>query len=56
MAKGTNEEAEIKRRRTIERMWLHSFNDSRLKKGLITTAQHQKMKIQINSRRASASE
>ena len=56
MAECTNEENEVKKRYVIERMWLNYFNDSLLEKGLITESQYRKMKIQINSRKASALE
>jgi len=56
MAVCTNGENEGKRRCVVEKMWLHYFNNSLLEKGLITKAQHRKMKIQINSRRTSALE
>lgn len=56
MAVCTNGENEGKRRCVVEKMWLHYFNNSLLEKGLITKAQHRKMKIQINSRKTSALE
>ena len=56
MAAGTNAENEGKKRCVIEKMWLNYFNNSLLEKGLITEDQHTKMKIQINSRKASALE
>jgi len=52
----TNAENEVKKRCVVEKMWLHYFNNSLLEKGLITEAQHRKMKNQINSRKASALE
>lgn len=56
MAECTKEENEAKKRCVVEKMWLNYFNNSLLEKGLITEAQHRKMKIQINSRKASALE
>ena len=40
----------------VEKMWLHYFNNSLLEQGLITETQHRKMKVSINSRKASAME
>ena len=34
----------------VENMWLHHYNNTLLGKGLITEAQHRKMKASINSR------
>ena len=56
MAECTNEENEVKKRCVVEKMWLNYFNNSLLEKGLITEAQHRKMKIQINSRKVSVLE
>ena len=54
MAECSNEEKEVKKRCVVEKMWLNYFNDSLLEKELITESQYRKMKIQINSRKASA--
>ena len=56
MAAYANEENEAKKRCVVEKMWLNYFNNSLLEKGLITEAQYRKMKIHINSRKASALE
>lgn len=56
MAEYTNGDNECKKRCVVEKMWLNYFNDSLLKKGLITESQHRKMKIQINSRKVSVLE
>lgn len=56
MAECTNEERKANRRYVVEKMWLNFFNNSLLEKELITETQHQKMKILINSRKATALE
>lgn len=40
------------RRATVERMWLHYFNNSLLEKGLISPSEHHKMQVQISARKA----
>lgn len=50
---GSNEAV---KRSVVEKMWLHYFNNSLLEKGLITEAQHSKMKTQISRRKVSALE
>lgn len=42
---------EAKRRAVVERMWLSHYNNILLEKGLITPAQHHKMKIYISTRK-----
>jgi hypothetical protein len=42
--------AEQKKVLLVENMWLHHYNNTLLAKGLITEAQHRKMKASINSR------
>ena len=44
---------EAKRRAVIEKMWLNYFNDGLLKQGMITEAEHRKMKLYITTRKPS---
>ena len=47
---------EQKRRNVVEKMWLNYFNDGLLKQGMITEAEHRKMKLYITTRKPSAME
>ena len=47
---------EERRRAVVERMWLHYFNNGLLEKGLITEAEHRRMKLYITTRKPSAME
>ena len=52
MSKAVNDGInEAKRRAVVERTWLSYYNNVLLEKGLITPAQHHKMKIYINTRK-----
>ena len=42
---------DAKRRAVVERMWLHFFNNGLLEKGLITEAEHRKMRLYIATRK-----
>ena len=42
---------EVRRRAVVEKMWLNYFNNGLLEQGLITPAQHQKMELQIKTRK-----
>ena len=47
---------EERRRSVVEKMWLNYFNDGLLKQGMITEAEHRKMKLYITTRKPSAME
>lgn len=47
---------EARRRAVVEKMWLNYFNNGLLEKGLITPDQHQKMEMQIKTRKSKAYE
>lgn len=49
----TNEQ---QRRNVVEKMWLNYFNNVLLENGMITPAQHRKMKLHISTRKPSAIE
>lgn len=48
--------SEAKRRAAVERMWLSHYNNTLLQKGLISPAQHHKMKIYISTRKPLSTE
>lgn len=41
---------EVQKQAVWEELWLHYYNDTLLKKGLITEQEHRMMKLKINSR------
>jgi len=47
---------EAAKRNVIEKMWLNYYNNTLLEKGVITEAQHRKMRVSINSRKPSSLE
>lgn len=53
MAKPVNDVIhETRRRAVVERMWLSHYNNTLLEKGLISPAQHLKMKTYISTRKS----